>query len=119
LAVALQRLRVARDGAAVGRGRGRIVGILAGDHLENGDCIGNGARHRSRDVGEQAQRHDAGAAGQPHRRTNTHERLMRRRTTDGIAGVGAESHLSEIGRYRGGRSAARTRGHAVERVWIP
>ena len=86
-----------------------IVGILADDGLEHRDGVGDGARHRSGDVGEQAQRHDARAAGQPHRRSDADERLVRRRAADRVAGVAAEADRAEVGRDGRGGAAARSR----------
>ena len=71
-------LRVDGDRPSARRGRDRIVRVFAGDRLEDRDRILHRARHRPGDVGEQAQRHHAGAAGQAHRGADAGERLVGR-----------------------------------------
>ena len=110
------RTEVARDWR-VGDGH-RIVRIGPGDHLQHGDRILERARHRAGDVGEQVERHDARAAGQAHRRADAGERLMRRRSTNGVARVAPEADGAEVGGDGRGRAAARARRHAIERVRI-
>ena len=82
------------------------------------DGVFHGARHRPGDVGEQAQRHHARPAGQPHRRANADQRLVRRRTADRVAGVAAEADRAEARGDRRRRAAARSGGDAIERVRI-
>ena len=86
--------------------------------LEHRDGVVDRARHRSRDVGEQAERNHAGAAGQAHRRADADQRLVRRRAADRVAGVAAEADRAEVGRDGRGGAAARSGGHAIERVRI-
>ena len=96
-----------------------IVGIRSGDDLEDGDGVGNGASHGTGDVGCVTERHDAGATGESHGRPNADERLMRRRSANRVAGVGAQSRLAHVRCDGSGGAAAGPRGHAIERVRIP
>ena len=57
-------------------------------------------------------------AGQPHRRADADERLVRRRAADRVAGVAAEADRAEVRRDRRRRAAARSGGDAIERVGI-
>ena len=101
----------------VGDGDG-IVGIGPGDHLQHRDGILERARHRAGDVGQQIERYDARAAGEAHRRADAGERLVRRRSTNGVARVAPEADGAEVGGDGRGRAAARARRHSIERVRI-
>ena len=100
------------------RCRDGIGGIAADDRLKHRDGVLDGARHRPGDVGEQVQRHHARPARQPHRRPDADQRLVRRGTANGIAGVAAEPDGAEAGGDAGRGAAARPRGDAIERVRI-
>ena len=111
--VAAHRRGVVRVDLSAAGGGGRIVRILAGNHLQDGDGVRHRPRHRARDVRAEVQRHHAGAAHEAHRRAQADERLMGGRSANGIAGVAGERDGAEIGRGGGGRSAARAGGDAA------
>ena len=75
--VPVEGLQIAVGPLSLARRRHRIGRIMAGDHIEHGDCIGHTPRHRATDVAVQKQRNDAIATGQSHRRTNAHQTGVR------------------------------------------
>ncbi len=116
--VPVQRPAVIGDGASLRRRGGGVSGIFTHDYLKHFHGVFHGAGDRPGDIGAHIQRKDAGAAGEPHRGTDAGERLMRRRSADGIAGIAAEADESETGRDGCRRSAARPGRHAIQRVGI-
>ncbi len=116
--VPVEELQIAVGPLALARRGDGVRRIIARDNVENGDGIGHGPRHRPADVAVQEQRHDAGAAGQPHGRADADKARMGRRPADRIAGVGPEADRSEIGRHSGGRPAAGAGRDAVQRVRV-
>ncbi len=95
-----------------------VVRILPHDRLENRRGVGDGPRHGTRDVSAQIERRDAGAARQSHRGAHTDKGQMRRRSADGVSGVGAQPNGAHARRDRRRRAAARPRGDTRKIVRI-
>ena len=55
----------------------RVIRIVADDDLEYFRRVFDGARDRSGDIGEETQRKNACAAGEPHGGPNPDQRLVR------------------------------------------
>ena len=111
-------LRIVRLAVSAACSRHRIGGILPCDHLEHGDGVGDRPGHRAGDIRAVAQRHNTSAGGEPHRRADTNQRVMRRRPTDRVARVGTEADFAFIrGDSRGG-ATTRARGNAIKRIRI-
>ena len=98
--------------------RGGIVGIVSRDDLQHRRGVCDAARHRSGNVGKEAQRRDTRAAREAHRRPNSNERLVRARPANRVARVGPQSHFAQIGGDGGRGSAGRAGGHTIELVRI-
>src|SRR6185437_4592798 len=98
--VAARNLSSAMRGDSVG-------GIGTGDYLKQCHRVSHAARHRSRDIRREKERHDAAAARESHGGADSDETQKCRRTADRVAGVGAESHGSQVGSDRGRGATAR------------
>src|SRR6202035_3801598 len=61
---------------------------------------------------------DAGPAGEADSSSDANQVVMRRRATDGVAGIGAQAGLAEAGGNGGCGSSARSSGNAGEVVRI-
>ena len=95
-----------------------IIRIHPRHHLKHRHGIGHGARHRSGDVAAIVERHHTSARGQPHRRADSHERLMRRRSTDRVPRIGTESDLPFVCGNGGCSTTTGSGSHAIKRVWV-
>jgi hypothetical protein len=96
----------------------KSVGIFAGDDLEHGRRISDGPRHGAGNVLRQEERDHAGATRQAHGRTDAYQRLVRRRSADRVARIGAKTERTEPRRDGGGCPTARSRRHAIQRVGV-
>ena len=74
--ILIERAQIAGRAPLLRRRRRRIRRIAAGNDIENRDRVGDGARHRATDIAIEKQRHDAGAAGQPHGRADADQAGM-------------------------------------------
>ncbi len=91
---------------------------MPGDDVEHRYGVGHTAAHRTSDVVIQIQRHDPVAARQAHGRSDAGEQVVRRRSANRVAGIGAEPDDPEARRYRRPGAAAAAGGNPVERVGV-
>ena len=117
-AVGTQRGRVVRIDVSAAPGRDGIVRIFTSNHLQHRSRISDRAGDSAGDISGEAEGHHTGAAYQAHRRTQSHERLVRGRTADRIAGIAREAHGGEIGGRRRRRSSTRSRRDPPRIVWV-
>src|SRR2546421_226075 len=97
-------LRVVGDGV---RGTGGILGIVAGDGLEQDGAVGNVLGQGADLVERGGEGDQAVAADTPVSRFHAHDPGQGGGLTYGTAGVGADRGDCLPGRDRGGRSSAR------------
>ena len=106
---ALQILRIVRIELASALLRGRIRSIDARHDAERDRDVIHAARHGSRRVVTQRQRHDAIATQQAVRRLEASDTVHRRRSSHRTSCVGPQSELREVGRDCSARTATRSR----------
>src|SRR5262249_51234858 len=95
-----------------------VIGIFADHYLKDGDCVLQRARDWSGNVREQVEWRNAGSTGQPHRRSDANQRLMRRRPANGVSSVTAEADGAAVWGDRRCGTAAGSGSDAIERVRI-
>ena len=88
--VRIEERRVVAERPARARLRRRVVGVGAGHRAEDGDRVGDGARHRAGGVLGVRDRHDARAAEQADGRLDADERVVVRRRDDRAVGLRAD-----------------------------
>src|SRR6202021_528693 len=112
-------VNVGRMRESFGGNRGYRVGrIRPGDYRQQYCSIGHRARHGAAYVVMPKEGNDAGPAGEADSRPDANQRIMRRRTTDGVAGIGTQAGLTEAGGNGRSGSSARSGGNAGEVVRI-
>ena len=88
-------------------GGDRVVGVVAGDGVEQERRIADGAGHRSERVARRVRGHHPEAADQRQRGAQADQRVDRRRPADGSAGVLADADHAEVGGDAGAGAAGR------------
>src|SRR5439155_7865150 len=91
LRVIAEHLGTIAEGGGVPR-----VRSLAGDDSKDDGCVGHRAAVRADNILVVRDGHNAGAAGQPQRRLDTHDAVVVRRANYGTVGFGPERAGGEV-----------------------
>ena len=101
------------------RRRRRVARVVAGDGVHRQRCILHRRRKGADLVERRGEGNQAVSRDAPIRRFEADDAAECGGLADGATGIGPESERNHPRRHRGGRSAARSAGRAVERPRIP